>query len=268
MPDVDSAYELRPDRIQRYREDGFVRLEGVFSAEALACFEGEVTREALARAWNRDIPREKRSTYDAAFLHAANLWRVNDRVRELSFSKRLARIATELMGTHGVRMYHDQALYKEPGFGITPWHVDQQYWPLASSHSVTAWIPLQAVPLEMGPMSFGRGSHRLELGRDLAIGDESERMIREAVERADIPDDLEPFALGDVSFHSGWTLHHAGPNQTEIPRRVLTVIYIDVDMQLAEPRNRAQKHDWRVWSPSTKPGEIMDDELNPVLYRV
>ena len=43
---------------------------------------------------------------------------------------------------------------------------------------------------------------------------------------------------------------------------------IDVDMRLAEPHNRAQKHDWRVWSPSTKPGEIMDDELNPVLYRV
>ena len=35
-----------------------------------------------------------------------------------------------LLQTPGVRMYHDQALYKEAGGGYTPWHVDQFYWPL------------------------------------------------------------------------------------------------------------------------------------------
>jgi NAD(P)-dependent dehydrogenase (short-subunit alcohol dehydrogenase family) len=58
------------------------------------------------------------------------------------------------MGTPGVRMYHDQALYKEGKGGFTPWHADQYYWPLASTHCVTAWIPLQGTPMELGPLGI------------------------------------------------------------------------------------------------------------------
>ncbi|MBW2282132.1 MAG: phytanoyl-CoA dioxygenase family protein [Deltaproteobacteria bacterium] len=265
-PCLDEPYALTAGQVARYAEDGFVQLERVFRPGELDFFEPHVTREARARAWNRDIPFEERSTYDRAFLQATNLWTFDGTVRALSFSRRLARAASELMGTRGVRMYHDQALYKEPGFGLTPWHVDQQYWPLDSDRAVTAWIPFQPVPLEMGPVSFARGSHRLDIARDLPIGDESDAVISRAVADRGLDDVVVPFALGDVSFHAGWTLHHADANRTESPRRVHTVIYIDVDMRLAEPRNAAQKFDRRVWSPSTQPGEIMDDPLNPVLF--
>ena len=131
----------------------------------------------------KDIPLEKRTLYDQAFIQVCNLWTRSERVRELAFSKRLARIAAELMGTRGVRMWHDQALYKEPSGGFTPWHVDQQYWPMASPNSVTAWIPLQPVPIEMGPLCFGRGSHRKHIGRDLEISAESEQQIRDEVKK-------------------------------------------------------------------------------------
>ena len=47
------------------------------------------------------------------------------------------RIATQLLGCDGVRLWHDQALYKEPSGGFTPWHADQQYWPMASNLAVT-----------------------------------------------------------------------------------------------------------------------------------
>lgn len=47
------------------------------------------------------------------------------------------------MKVEGVRLYADQALYKEPRGGYTPWHCDAFYWPLASDKAVTAWIPLQ-----------------------------------------------------------------------------------------------------------------------------
>jgi len=170
------------------------------------------------------------------------------------------------MGTRGVRMWHDQALYKEPSGGFTPWHVDQQYWPMASSYSITAWIPLVTVPLEMGPLSFGRGSHRKHIGRDLEISAESEERIAEAVRREKIVEVQEPFALGDVSYHLGWTLHRAGPNKTDCLRRVFTIIYMDVDMRLAKPKNKNQQRDWETWTPSTHIGQIMDDPLNPVLY--
>jgi ectoine hydroxylase-related dioxygenase (phytanoyl-CoA dioxygenase family) len=266
VSELDTPYALDEKAIRRFREDGFIRLSNVLSAELIAHYAPEINR--VVDEYNRlkDVPFEERSLYDQAFIQVTNLWTHNERVRELAFCKRLARIAAELIGTRGVRMWHDQALYKEPSGGFTPWHVDQQYWPMASPLSVTAWIPLQPVPIEMGPLCFGRGSHRKHIGRDLEISAESEAKIREAVKREKVVEVQEPFALGDVSYHLGWTLHRAGPNTTDRPRRVFTIIYMDIDMRLEKPTNKNQQVDWEGWTPSTQIGEVMDDPLNPVLY--
>ncbi len=263
---IDEPYPLEASAIKRFREDGFIRLPNVLSAEILDGVAPEITRMVDEGNRLKDIPLGERSLYNQAFIQVANLWTRSDRLKQFAFSERLARIAAELMGTRGVRMWHDQALYKEPSGSFTPWHVDQQYWPMANSNSVTAWIPLQAVPLEMGPLCFGRGSHLKRIGRDLEISAESERQIGEAVRKEKIDEVQEPFAVGDVSFHLGWTLHRAGPNITNELRRVFTIIYMDIDMRLAPPKNKNQQTDWEVWTPSTQIGEVMDDPLNPVLF--
>jgi ectoine hydroxylase-related dioxygenase (phytanoyl-CoA dioxygenase family) len=195
-----------------------------------------------------------------------NIWQKDDVVREFVFSKCLARIAAELLGVRGVRMYHDQALYKEPGGGFTPWHADQYYWPLSSTNCVTAWIPLQHTPIEMGPLAFSVASHRFESGRDLEISDESEEKIQQALAAKKLPLDEGPFDLGEVSFHYGWTFHRAGPNTTEHPRAVMTVIYIEDGIRVAEPTNKHQINDIAAWMPGLKPGDLVATALNPVLY--
>lgn len=265
---LDDPYPLLPDQIERYRREGFIHLPEVFDAATLAEYEPTLTELTLAHDPDRDKRMEEKDLYGQAFIQVGNLWEMHARARAFSFSKRIARIAAELMGTRGVRMYHDQSLYKEAGGGFTPWHVDQQYWPLASPRSITAWIPMHPVPLEQGPMAFGRRSHLRDIARDLEISAESEAVICEQVQRQGIDAYVQPYALGEVSFHSGWTLHRAGPNQTNHPRKVHTVIYIDIDMCLAAPRNGNQKRDWQKWSPSSRVGEVMDDPLNPVLYEV
>jgi len=195
-----------------------------------------------------------------------NLWRQDDRVRRFVFGRRLARVAAELLGVRGVRLYHDQALYKEPSGGVTPWHADQYYWPLASDRCCTAWIPLQDTPSDMGPLAFAVGSHRAALDRDLPIGDQSETALQEQLDALSLRFADEPFALGDVSFHLGWTFHRAGPNTTDQPRRVITIIYMDADMRLAEPTNENQILDAETWCPGVGVGEVIDSPLNPVLY--
>ena len=268
MPsELSQPYSLDEKSITKFREEGFIRLPKVLHPETLSQQIPEIDRIVNEQNRLKDVPLAERSLYDQAFLQIGNLWQQSDGVRQLACSERLARIATELMGTQGVRMWHDQALYKEPSGGFTPWHVDQQYWPMATAMSVTAWIPLQSTPLEMGPLCFGRGSHRKRIGRDLEIGDESERQILEATKKHKILEVQEPYEWGDVSFHLGWTLHRAGPNTTEKTRRVFTVIYMDDEMRLVKPKNRNQQADWEAWTPSTPIGEIMDDALNPVLYR-
>jgi len=107
------------------------------------------------------LPLEERDTYRKTFLQIMNIWTKSAPVKEIVFSKRLAKIAVDLLNVDGVRLYHDQVLYKEPGGGITPWHADQYYWPLANASIVTVWIPLQETPFELGPLEFSSQSFKL-----------------------------------------------------------------------------------------------------------
>ena len=265
MIDLDTPYPLPADAVERFREDGFVRLKDVLSAETLGHYGAAVTAVTLAHS-RETRPLAERNTYDRAFLQVHNLWRLDATVRALVFSTRLARIATELMEVDGVRLYHDQALYKEPGGGLTPAHADQYYWPLASDRSITAWIPVQPVPRELGPLAFFAGSHRYENGRDMPISDESEAHITLAMEEQDFTIVDEPFDAGDISFHAGWTFHLAGPNDSDIARSVMTIIYIDAAMRLAEPANAMQANDRRDWCPDIAVGDVIASRLNPLLY--
>ena len=178
-------------------------------AATLARFRPELSAKA-ALLNTLHLPMEERTTYEKAFLQVMNLWTKSAIARQFVFGKRLARIAAELMGVDGVRLYHDQALYKEPGGGHTPWHADQYYWPMSNANSVTAWIPLQATPMEMGPLAFAKGSHQFEAGRELGISDESEAKIGRSLKEQNYPINDTPFDLGEVSFHYGWTFHRAG----------------------------------------------------------
>jgi ectoine hydroxylase-related dioxygenase (phytanoyl-CoA dioxygenase family) len=261
------SYPLPDSARKTFDVDGFVHLPGVLSPDAVAAYEPALTQKVIELN-TMHLPMEERTTYQKAFLQVENLWRHSAVVRELVFSGRLARIAAELLGVGGVRLYHDQALYKEAGGGLTPWHADQYYWPLANDRSITAWIPLQETPLEMGPLSFARGSHRFSHGRDMPISDESEAMLRAALAEQDFPLVEEPFALGDASFHLGWTFHRAGVNASSAARRVMTIIYIDADVTVAEPVNGAQRIDLATYLQNAPVGEVPDNELNPVLYRL
>ena len=252
---------------QDFDADGFVHLRGVLSPDTIAAYQPAVTGKVIELN-TMHLPMAERTTYQKAFLQVENLWRHSATVRELVFSRRLAQIATELLGVDGVRLYHDQALYKEVGGGLTPWHADQYYWPLANDRAITAWIPLQETPLEMGPLAFARGSHRFSYGRDLPISDESEARLQGALAAQNFPLVQEPFALGDVSFHLGWTFHRAAANATFTPRRVMTIIYIDADVTVAEPINDPQRADLAAWLANTPVGRVPDTGSNPVLYRL
>ena len=264
--DIDTPFALSNEQIASFRKDGFVKLKNVLSPEVLAHYGKEISRK-VKELNLLDVPMEKRTTYQKAFLQIMNLWTQSEMVKEFVFGKRLARIAAELMGCRGVRMYHDQALYKEAGGGITPWHADQFYWPVSTDNTVTAWIPLQQTPKELGPLAFSAGSHRFNAaGRDLEISDESEKKLSKALLESGLPLIETPFDLGEVSFHYGWTFHRAGPNTSTRPREVMTIIYVDADAKVAEPSSTAQRNDLKGWLPGLKPGDAINSPLNPVLY--
>jgi len=260
-----TPYELSKEQIEFYQKNRFIKLKQVFDQETLTYF-NEAIGKRVALMNKENTPLEQRSTYGKAFLQLFNLWKEDEVVKEFVFSKRLAKIASDLMQVNGVRIYHDQALFKEGGGGITPWHADQYYWPLETDKTVTAWIPLQATPLELGPLEFSAGSHQIVEGRDLEIGDESENVIQQKLKVTNFEHVIEAFDLGEISFHSGWVFHRAGANTTNDMRKVMTVIYMDKDMILKNPENKNQINDWNTWCPGAKIGEVINTPINPILY--
>jgi ectoine hydroxylase-related dioxygenase (phytanoyl-CoA dioxygenase family) len=261
--ELDAPYLLTREQMEFYAENGYVKLKNVLSAAVLEHY-GRAISERVAELSADALPMEQRTTYGKAFLQIMNLWRQSEVVEEFVMGRRLGRIAAELMGVTGVRLYHDQALYKEAGGGLTPWHADQYYWPVATDKTVTAWVPLQATPLEMGPLAFCKKSHRFQIGRDLEISDESEMTLKEALSKFETEE--SEFELGEVSFHAGWTFHRAGVNTSGRPRAVMTVIYMDEAMRLAAPRNKNQVADAAAWCPGVQVGDLIDSEINPVLW--
>jgi ectoine hydroxylase-related dioxygenase (phytanoyl-CoA dioxygenase family) len=261
---INAPMALSAEVIEHYRTHGFVKIKSVFDAATLAAID-EVVTAAVDRLNRENRPLEDRDTYGKAFLQIMNLWRQDEACKTFVFGKRLAGIARALMEVDGVRLYHDQALYKEPHGGLTPWHADQYYWPLATDKCVTAWIPLQETPLKMGPLAFSAGSDKLTEGRNLPISDDSQVLIEETLKSHGFSQVEEPFSLGEVSFHKGWLYHRAGANLTDSMRKVMTVIYMDADMRLKHPENPNQQADWDAWCPGAKVGEIINTPLNPVL---
>lgn len=264
-PKWNETYSISHEQIDFFKKNGFIKIKNVLTPEELQYMNEVITRE-VERLNTEQKSLQERDTYGKAFLQIMNIWTKSDAVKEIVFNKRLAKMAAELMQVSGTRLYHDQALFKEPGGGHTPWHADQFYWPLETDRTITVWIPLQETPLEMGPLEFAAQSYQLIAGRELMISDESQEKLERNLRINNFPHIVEPFELGEVSFHSGWLFHRAGANKSGKMRKVMTMIYMDKEMKLKKPENENQMNDLNQWCPGAEVGAVINSPLNPVLY--
>jgi ectoine hydroxylase-related dioxygenase (phytanoyl-CoA dioxygenase family) len=231
----------------------------------VAAYRPAILRHIEAHKQRNPTPRT--DTYGKAFIQVGNLWEVDDEVARFCLSRRLAKIAADLMAVEGVRMYHDQALFKEAGGGHTPWHQDQHYWPLDTNSTITMWMPLVDVDESMGTMCFASGSHTVGYLGDMPISDKSEEIFRAFVkEKGFRVVNAGAMKAGDATFHSGWTLHSAPGNNSPRSREVMTIIWFPNGVRLLTPDNKNREADLKRWHPGQQPGEVACSHLNPLLY--
>jgi ectoine hydroxylase-related dioxygenase (phytanoyl-CoA dioxygenase family) len=265
LPDISVSYPLTQEDITSYQRDGHVLLRGVLSLEEVRAYEPYIAA-AVHNFTTEMRPLAERDTYGKAFLQIMNLWVRDEFVRRYVLAQRFANIAADLMGVKGVRLYHDQALFKEPGGGITPWHQDEFYWPLDTDKTITMWMPLVNVTPPMGTLRFASGSHREGYLGDLPISDQSEETFYQFVTQHGYPIMPAPtMAAGDATFHSGWTLHTAPGNSTAIMREVMTVIYFADGARASQPDNKNRVADLASWLPGIQPGDLAASPLNPLV---
>lgn len=270
---IDRKYELSREygvtdrQIQDYNQKGHILLKNVANSEEINYYR-QVIKEAVHDFREGIQPLSERDTYGKAFIQVSNLWEKYEAIQRFTLAHRFAKIAAELMGVDGVRIYHDQALYKEPGGGITPWHQDQIYWPVDTDKTITMWMPLVDVPSEVGSLLFASESHKKGHISKHIISDESHKTLHQYIEANDYNVmSYGAMEAGDATFHAGWTLHMAPGNTSEQDREVMTIIYVADETRIFSPDTNARERDLTRWMPGCKPGDLVNSQLNPLVYK-
>ena len=251
------------DEIERFRRDGFVVIDGLFADGELDVLAAEVDTAVERRAGHDDRPLADRTLYEQSFVQCMNLWEDSPGVRPFTFHPAIGRAAAELLGVAGVRLWHDQALYKAAGGRETDAHQDQPYWPIAETDTITAWVPLDGSTLANGAMGYIPGSHTIGLRRFVDIfrffGDPIEILADPAI--ADTPPVFVEVPRGSVAFHHGLTVHLAKPNTTDRVRRVHTMIYF------ADGHTRGNTHPhFAVDRAGIEVGAKIDSDVTPLVW--
>ena len=265
LPVLDSNIEIGKSQIADFNKNGHTLIRNLLSSEEVDAYR-EVINKAAYKYNTEKRSLEERDTYGKAFLQIMNLWEADEDVRKFTLAKRFAKIACDLLGVNNVRIYHDQALYKEPGGGFTPWHQDQYYWPLDTNKTVTMWMPLINITEEMGMLTFASGSQNSGFVENVAISDESEIKLEQHIRNKGF-NISRPVTMsaGDATWHYGWTLHSAPGNASNITREVMTIIYFADGAHVIEPKNEHQENDRQRWLESLPPGSLAASSLNPLI---
>jgi len=145
----------------------------------------------------------------------------------------LSRVA-KLLDTKEVRLFADSLINKKPQLknskGIVGWHTDKAYWPTCSSNQLlTAWIPLQDVTVEMGPLELISKSNHWQHSQELkSLFGFNKTDLKELHAKASelgypVEKKLMTIKAGQVSFHHCDTIHCSTPNVSNKNRLALAV---------------------------------------------
>jgi ectoine hydroxylase-related dioxygenase (phytanoyl-CoA dioxygenase family) len=265
LPSLDKSLAIDASQIADFRHNGHTLIRNVLNKEEVAACRAIIN--SAAYQFNTEKRKlEERDTYGKAFLQIMNLWEVDEQVKKFTLAKRFAGIAADLLGVENVRIYHDQALYKEPGGGFTPWHQDQYYWPLDTNNTISMWMPLIDIDEQMGMLTFASGSHKAGFVENVAISDESDKKLEQFINEKGFAISRPKFmGAGDASWHYGWTLHSAPGNSSQVTREVMTIIYFADGACVTAPKNDHQKADLARWLGGLEPGSKAVSGLNPVV---
>jgi hypothetical protein len=258
-----APYNLTEDHCLAFQRDGFIKLPNVLSRGAVARL-----RYELLQLLNKAFDTSPNGSSNNRFLSLEMMWLENALIRSYVLSPRIAKIAADLLGVKSVRLYHDNALAKEPGCGRTPWHCDDHHFPLATNDVVTAWIPAQPTPIAMGPLAFAKPLSVFEQVKDIDFNkfDTSyDKQVAETFKSNNIAIEDGPFAMGEVSFHHNKSFHTAAANRTTRTRVVLAnTFFVDGARVVEQPT--MVSGDWQKFIPDIGPGEIAASELNPICW--
>jgi phytanoyl-CoA hydroxylase len=207
--------------------------------------------------------QEQQDYYNRVFVQRVNLWQTNDKVRELMLDPALGRVATEVAGVEGLRIWHDQALVKEPYANPTAFHLDVPYWSFTSADAITIWVALDDATLGNGCLYYMPESHKARKFDNVGIGPSIGALFDVYPEWRTVAAQPCPVRAGGALFHNGLTFHGAGANMTPGRRRAMTCAYMPDGCSFNGTANVLPPD----YLATLKVGDVLDNEAqNPLVY--
>ncbi len=258
---------ITPDQIQQYRNQGYLLYPGLLDSEEMAKLKSAVLETVAQmgkkKAAGLDWEAGDSSYYDKVFTQRLNLWKLNETVKSFMLSPKLGKLLCQLEGVEGFRVWHDQALIKEPFGNPTGWHLDNPYWSFHSRHSISIWIALEDATPFNGCMYFAPGSQKLANFDNISIGEDLGGLFKVYPKMGEIDTVPVPMKAGDCSFHNGLTAHGAGANMTRGRRVAMTSGYMPEGSTFNGTKNILPEP----YFSSLKVGDILEnDDQNPIVY--
>jgi len=266
--------ELSQAQMEAYQKDGFLIIEDFLNQEELEEWRVAVT-EAIAERNGIKIPgqdirlgmedgiNEDAEYFSKVFDQLLNLWQTNEKVKKIMLDERIGKMAAQLSGADGIRIWHDQALFKKPWANPTSWHLDTPFWSFSDRRALSIWVALDDATFENGCLYFIPGSFKETTFENKGIGKNMDGIFDaypQFYHSKSVPSKLK---AGGCSFHNGLTIHGAGANMTNGYRRAMTCAYMpDGNTFNGEPNILP-----KAYLDTLQVGDLLqNDEQNPLIY--
>jgi phytanoyl-CoA hydroxylase len=261
----------------RYGKEGFLVVDEFLSSDELAEWREAVDHAVEQRGRQRlsfeaggeegtsltERTQEERDYYDSVFTQRNNLWQTDEHMKRLLLQPDLGHFVADVAGIEGVRIWHDQALIKEPYGNPTAYHLDVPFWSFKSADAITIWIALDDATIENGCLYYVPGSHLAQKFDNVGIGNELGALFDVYPEWADVAAVPCPVPAGGALLHNGLTFHGAGANMTPGRRRAMTCAY----MPEGSTFNGTQNVLPPAYFETLTVGDLLDnEEQNPLVF--
>jgi phytanoyl-CoA hydroxylase len=267
--------ELVHEQIDFYRENGFVLIENFLDAGELEYWR-EAVEEAVKERNGQKMPgksvvvgeddgiNKEADYFKNVFDQLLNLWQTNAKVRKIMLDERIGKMAAELSGADGIRIWHDQALIKRPWANPTSWHLDTPFWSFSDRRALSIWVALDDVTLENGCMFFIPGSYKETTFDSPQIGKNVGEIFNQYTQFKNTKSAPAVMKAGSCTFHNGLTIHGAHANMTPGYRRAMTCAYMpDGNVYNGQPNILPDKYLSQI-----KVGDLLNNnEQNPLIYK-
>lgn len=171
---------------------------------------------------------------DGMFLYEIAGWKHHRGIRQVAFDSALPALVADLLGANVLNFWEDTTFVKAPHTRQkTAFHQDLAYFQIEGDQCVIVWIALDPADEHNGVTRYVRGSHKwgeiyapnMFVSQTLMPGSPHGKCPDIEASEADydiVSFDVQP---GDVIIHHVLTVHGAGGNPSEKPRRAISFRY-------------------------------------------